>query len=172
MVEIVKQNYDENRKTYLNFENILREKIGNNVQINQVGSTVIPDMYGKNIIDILVGAIDSTDFDRIKNDIETLNFVASNKSKDDIYQFFSSTSEETGSGDIHIHLVIIDTDRYNDFLILREYLLANKEEAKEYSNLKINLIGSGIDDRREYKKLKSEYVVKLLERARDWKLKN
>ena len=45
--------------------------------------------------------------------------------------FFSSTSKETLSGDIHIHLVIKNTQRYSDFIMLRNYLLNNKTEAKK-----------------------------------------
>ena len=36
----------------------------------------------------------------------------------DIYQFFASRKEETKSGDIHIHLVVKNTDRYKEFIIL------------------------------------------------------
>lgn len=71
-----------------------------------------------------------------------------------------------GSGDIHIHLVIMDTERYSEFIILRDYLLHNDEEAKEYSNLKKKIIDEGITDRRVYKATKSPYVTELLGRAK------
>ena len=71
-----------------------------------------------------------------------------------------------GSGDIHIHLVILGTERYSEFLILRDYLLQNEEEAVNYSNLKKDIIDKGITDRREYKAIKSPYVTELLVRAK------
>ena len=40
-------------------------------------------------------------------------------------------------------------------------------EAKNYSNFKRKLINNGILDRKEYKKMKSEYVTLLLQRARN-----
>lgn len=71
-----------------------------------------------------------------------------------------------GSGDVHIHLVIMDTERYLEFIILRNYLLNNNEEAINYSNLKKEIIVKGTTDRREYKAIKSPYVTELLNRAK------
>ena len=88
------------------------------------------------------------------------------------YRFFANTEEETKSGDIHIHLSIINSDRYKDFLILKEYLLNNKEEVKNYSNMKKKIIEYGNDKREDYKKIKSEYVNKLLNRARKYYMKS
>lgn len=166
MVELKKQNYNKNKTLYNKIEKQLRQNLDKSIPINQVGSTVIPNMYGKNIIDILIGATDEKQFNNIKSVLESMNYVGSKKSKDLIYQFFASTEEETGDGDVHIHLVIKDTERYSEFLILKEYLLNNELEAKKYSDFKRKIIKSGIEDRKEYKKIKSEYVSELLERAK------
>lgn len=74
MVELVRQNLKENRKIYKDIVKLLREKINKNVKIDHVGSTAIPkpNMYGKNIIDILVGAKDSKELE------ELINIVSSN----------------------------------------------------------------------------------------------
>ncbi len=163
MVYLVKQNYKENKKLYKRIEQNLRKVLLKNVQIEHVGSTAIPNMYGKNIIDILIGVENNSEFENISNILEDNNYISSEKSKTDIYKFFASTSNETESGDIHIHLVIKNTQRFNDYIILRNYLLSNKKEAKNYSDLKRKLINDGVTDRKEYKKKKSEYVSNLLD---------
>lgn len=84
------------------------------------------------------------------------------------YRFFASREEETKMGDIHIHLVYIDSDRYRDFLTLRDYLLINKEERKAYSNLKKQLINEGTFIREDYKAKKGKYVTDLINRARNY----
>lgn len=169
MVDLVRQNLKFNKKIYKNIEKQLRKDLSKTISIEHVGSTAIPNMYGKNIIDILIGAKDNEEFKKIKIVLEKNNFIGSN-SKEDIYQFFASTSNETKSGDIHIHLVIKNTQRYLDFIILRDYLLNNKEEVKAYSNFKKSLIKDGIIDRKDYKVKKSLYVISLLERARNFKI--
>ena len=165
MVELEKQDFDKNKQLYFNIERELCSLMPT-APINHVGSTAIPDLYGKNIIDILVGAKDLTEFEEFKKIISNLGYFASVNSKSEIYQFFASKQGETGSGDSHIHLVIIDSERYREFLILRDYLLNNKEEAIAYSNHKKELLSSGITDRKLYRNTKSEYVTKLIERAK------
>lgn len=172
MVELIRQNYKNNRKIYDKVKKQLQEDLDSNVPIDHVGSTAILNMYGKNIIDILIGANDKDEFEYIKSVIEKNGFVASTKSFNDIYQFFSSTSEESGSGDVHIHLVIKNTERYLEFLILKHYLQNNRIEAKKYSDFKRKLVSSGVKDRKEYKKEKSEYVSELLNRAKEYCNKN
>ena len=169
MVNLVVQNFLENKNLYNKIYEDLRKDLDESIPINHVGSTAIPDMVGKNIIDILVGAFDQKQFEEITKYLTQKGFIPSLKSRTDIYQFFASREGETSSGDVHIHLVRIGTERYDEFLILRDYLLNNKDEATAYSNLKNELIESGIVERKEYKNAKSEYVTKLIERAKLWK---
>ena len=166
MVEIVKQNYRKNKEIFKSIKEKLQKDLDKSIKIEHVGSTAIPNMYGKNIIDILIGAKDNCEFEYIKKVIEKNSFYGSKKSKSNEHQFFASTKDETKNGDIHIHLVLKETQRYKDFILLRDYLLNNKKEAKEYSDYKKNLIKNDIKDREEYKKIKSEYVSMLIEKVR------
>lgn len=171
MVELVKQNLKVNKQRFKKAKKILLKNIDMDIEIEHVGSTAIPNMYGKNILDILIGVNNQTEFEKVKQSLIKINFVPSEKSKTENYQFFSSTEKETHDGDIHIHLVIKNTERYDEFIVLRDYLLNNKKEAKDYSNLKKELIKSGITDRKEYKNKKAIYVSSLIERAKKSKFK-
>lgn len=166
MVELVKQNFRYNKQLYKKTEKELQTILNPNTPINHVGSTAIPNMYGKNIIDILVGAKNENEFNLYKEKITNLGYYPG-KNNSRIYQFFASKETETGANDIHIHLSIIGTNRYTEFIILRDYLLKNKNEALAYSNLKKKLISKGIKDRNNYRTQKSEYVSKLIERAKN-----
>lgn len=171
MVELVKQNFKVNKQRFKKTKILLLKNIAIDVEIEHVGSTAIPNMYGKNILDILIGVNNQTEFEEVKQSLIKINFVPSEKSKTENYQFFSSTEKETHDGDIHIHLVIKNTERYDEFIVLRDYLLINKKEAKDYSNLKKELIKNGITDRKEYKNKKAIYVSSLIERAKKSKFK-
>ena len=149
MVELVRQNYNVNKKIFESIKNELRNKLDKSIPIEHVGSTAIKGMYGKNIIDILIGAKDKDEFLYIESVLCNLKYIPSIKSKSDISEFFSNTRDETKSGDIHIHLVIIDTDKYREFILLRDYLINNKMEAKKYSDFKKYLVSNGIVDRKE-----------------------
>lgn len=166
MIELIEQDYEKNKQAYFKIANKLKNVLPNHTPIDHVGSTAIPDICGKNIIDILVGANNMEEFDNFKKTITSLGYYASKNSKSDIYQFFASREGETGDGDSHIHLVIIDSERYREFIILRNYLLANPSEAQAYSDHKKELVNMGITDRRLYRQTKSEYVTNLIERAK------
>ena len=167
MVILEKQNKKVNDKLYKNILKKLRTVIEVNVPIDHVGSTVLPRMYGKNIIDILIGARTNEEMDALSNKIIELGYFPGSKRTGYIYRFFASTEEETKAGDIHIHLAKVDSDRYKDFLILKNYLLKNKKEKTDYSNFKKNILKTGHNVRDDYKLIKSEYVSKFLDRARE-----
>lgn len=167
MVALERQNLKENTKIYNKEVKRIRKVIGGYYPINHVGSTALPYMIGKNIIDILIGISNNNEMGDLTIKLKQLGFYPGKKSNGKIYRFFASTEEETKSGDIHIHLVKIDSDRYKDFLILKEYLLKNKNERKAYANLKKEILKSGYNIREDYKTIKSKYVTDLLNRARE-----
>lgn len=165
MIELINQDFEKNKELYIKTKCELQKSLGN-VRIEHVGSTAIPEICGKNIIDILVGAENSFEFEKFKDLITQLGYFPSKNSATEIYQFFASTESETGNGDVHIHLGIIGTERYEEFIILKNYLLTCPDEAVAYSNHKKELVKKGITDRKMYRNLKSEYVTKLIERAK------
>ncbi|MBQ7140278.1 MAG: GrpB family protein [Bacilli bacterium] len=167
MVEIVKQNFKENKKIFCEMERILKNELEKSVVISHVGSTAIPKIYGKNIIDILVGVENTKIFKDVSSKLKELGYYPSDKSKTIEYQFFASKKEETKSGDIHIHLGIINTNRYNEFLLLRDYLLDNPNVAKEYSDYKKKILKLESAERSQYRNIKSIYVSNLIERAKN-----
>ena len=166
MVLIVRQNFYKNAILFKNKAKQLRNVLNTNIPITHVGSTAIPKMSGKNIIDILVGATNEIEFNEIANKITELDYFSSKNSKQKEYLFFASKEEETKSGDVHIHLALLGTDRYNNFISLKEYLLRNPKKAKTYSDNKMKLAKLAEKDRSEYKRLKSEEVSELIRMAK------
>ncbi|MDY3797736.1 MAG: GrpB family protein [Bacilli bacterium] len=171
MVELHRQNLKYNKKKYKEVKKRLRTRINKNMPIEHIGSTILPNMYGKNIIDILVGVNEENEMDKYSDILIELGYFPGNHNSGN-YRFFASTKEETKMGDVHIHLVYIDSDRYRDFITLRDYLLSNKEERKAYSDLKRKLISDGTNIREDYKVTKSKYVSDLLIRARKYMKNN
>ena len=167
MVNLLNQDFIKNKALYNEISSELTQKLGNNCPINHVGSTAIPNMQGKNIIDILIGAKNEKEFNKFVEILSSIGYFPSSNSRTNIYQFFASTTVETSSGDVHLHLSIIGTDRYNEFLILRDYLLSHPKEAEKYSNYKKQILQDNNNDRKQYKAIKSIYVSQLIENAQN-----
>lgn len=139
-------------------------------QIYHVGSTAVPSLDGKNILDILISAKDSEHMNELRDKLVAIGYFPSlNPSPRQDYIFLASRQEETGEGDIHIHLAVANTKTHDSFLIIRDYLRSHNDEADQYSSVKYQYAKQANYDRSAYKKLKTAYVDKLLQRARRWK---
>ena len=167
MVEIIKQNYHDNKGRFNIIKKELLKILDNQCIINHVGSTAIPRMSGKNIIDILIGVNNIQELENTSIILSQNGYYIGN-SNTKRYRFFANTKEETKSGDVHLHLAIINEKRYNDFLYLRDYLLDNSHICKEYEKVKKNILLKYGTNRKKYRKIKSNYVKELIIKARDY----
>lgn len=55
MVEIMEQDLVANQRYFAEIKQQLRTLLGDTVTIEHVGSTAVPGLIGKNIIDVLIG---------------------------------------------------------------------------------------------------------------------
>ena len=151
-------------------KNKLAPVLADGSQIHHVGSTAVLGLDGKNILDILISAKDSEHMNELRDKLVSIGYSLSlNPSSRQDYIFLASRREETGEGDIHIHLVVADTETHDNFLIIRDYLRSRNDEADQYSKIKYQYAKQANYDRSAYKKLKASYVDNLLQRARQWK---
>lgn len=167
MLRIYKNQKNSNKR-YLISKKRLRQILGDTMPIEHVGSTAVPDMNGKGIIDILIGLEDENKINEVEEKLINFGYFESNsgrKAKD--YAFLASSKEETKPGDVHIHLAIVDTDRFDDFIRLRNYLRKYPDIAKKYSDLKYKIAKQSNFERNKYKEIKSEFVSNLIKEARN-----
>lgn len=82
--------------------------------------------------------------------------------------FLASREEETRAGDFHIHLSIKGRQRYKDFILLRNFLRADKNEANKYFAYKRACQVKSSGSRKRYKYMKAKYVDALILKAREY----
>jgi GrpB-like predicted nucleotidyltransferase (UPF0157 family) len=147
----------------------IREVLGGDVSIEHVGSSAV-GIGGKNIVDILVGVRDMSEMERVRDLLVGLGYREGHDShperifmawrKDD-----DGTDRETGEGDYHVHISVEGSEEYLNFIRLRDYLRAHRDEALEYERMKSVFAEKAGYDRKKYKALKSEYVKELIGRV-------
>lgn len=127
--------------------------------INHIGSTAIPDIQAKPIIDILVEINPDADRQRIKEKMEAAGYICMSVS--DSRMSFNKGYTPGGYADkvFHIHFHRIGD---NDEIIFRNYLIAHPEAAKQYEKLKLSLLPKYRHDRDGYTDAKSEFVRKIV----------
>lgn len=127
------------------------------IRISHIGSTAIPTIWAKPIIDILLEVTPNISLDIIKDILIKNDFRL--MSKNNNCMSFNKGYTEFGFADkvYHLHLRYKGDD---DELYFRNYLLDNPKIAKEYEELKLNLGNLYKYNRDAYTNAKSEFVLK------------
>ncbi len=69
----------------------------------------------------------------------------------------------------HIHVCIYDSDEWNDYINMRDYLICHKEDAKRYEALKKELASHYSEDRKSYTQMKSDMIQEILDKTKEWR---
>lgn len=132
-------------------------KVIKDIEIYHIGSTAIKEIKGKGIIDILIYAKNWGRKTEIVSELKSLGYKHVHPEENG--RIFLSNRKETGVGDFHIHL----TGNKKMVEELRCFVkVLNKDEKlrKEYETIKIS--ASKIGNRKEYGKIKSKFIKKIL----------
>ncbi len=130
--------------------------------INHIGSTAIPTICAKPIIDILVETPTDAYWHAIKHLMEQSGYICMNESAGRMSFNKGYTPEGYAERVFHIHIHIAGD---NDEICFRDYLLSHPDSAKEYEALKLNLIHQYRHNRDAYTDAKSGFVSRIVAAA-------
>jgi GrpB-like predicted nucleotidyltransferase (UPF0157 family) len=159
-VEIL--DYDPSWPTKFDAERILLEAVlnpGLAGAIEHVGSTAIPGMPAKPVIDIMVPV---RSLEESRPAISTLAGAGYLyfPYRDDVMHWFCKPSAAFRTH--HLHLVPFGSERWMKCLAFRDAIRGNEGLAKEYAALKIRLANEFKFDREAYTQAKSPFVERVV----------
>jgi GrpB-like predicted nucleotidyltransferase (UPF0157 family) len=134
------------------------------VAIEHVGSTAVPGMASKAIVDILVGTAGPVPFERFVPPLEMLGYEFIG-----MPQFTESSFLRRGPwrhATHHLHVTALGSAFWRDTLLFRDTLRASPGLAAEYVALKRRLAAQFPHDRPSYTQGKSEFIAAVLASAR------
>ena len=141
---------------------ILLSAIGNHViDIQHVGSTSIPGMRAKPILDLGI-AVD--EFENARTCIEPLTDIGySFRGEHGIPRrhYFTKGDPTTH----HIHMVEEYSDEWTKLIRFRDLLRADPKTAEDYRSLKLDLWERLSGDRKAYQAAKAAFIGKVLQRT-------
>ncbi len=151
------------RRIFETEEILLLAKLGKLVlDIQHVGSTAIPGMLAKPIIDI---AIAVTDFDKARVSIplmEGLGYEYRAEQGIPRRHMFARGNPRT----FHVHMLEIESLEWQNHLLFRDYLCQHPDAAKEYAQLKLQLATQYPQDRVAYTDGKAPFIQQVLQLAK------
>ena len=132
-------------------------------EIEHIGSTAIPGLLAKPVIDIMAGVRDLASSTPARTVLATMRYVYA-PYRFDVMHWFCKPSLARRSH--HLHLVPIDSALWTERITFRDYLRSNADAAGEYATLKRQLADKYKFDREAYTNGKSAFVASVLRRAR------
>ena len=127
--------------------------------IDHVGSTAVPGLEAKPIIDIMV-SVDILELGTVKEILEDAGYLHV-PIEERGRLFFRKGMPRTH----HLHVVRIGSWEYWKHLFFRDRLMDNKDETREYAALKMELAERFHHDREAYTKGKEAFIEGLLAKA-------
>jgi GrpB-like predicted nucleotidyltransferase (UPF0157 family) len=127
--------------------------------IHHVGSTAVPGLAAKPIIDILVGVEDLENSRACFAPLAGIGYLYAPYRAEEMHWLCKPDPSRRTH---HLHLVPVGSRRYKEELAFRECLRADPTLADEYAALKRSLARSFKDDREAYTDAKAEFIRRAL----------
>jgi GrpB-like predicted nucleotidyltransferase (UPF0157 family) len=128
-------------------------------EIHHVGSTAVPGLEAKPIIDILVGVRDLDEARACFHPLAGLDYLYAPYLPEQMHWFCKPDPSHRTH---HLHLIPIDSQRYRDELSFRDQLRADPALAESYAALKRELATRYPRDRDAYTGGKSTFISRCL----------
>ena len=139
--------------------------------IQHIGSTAIPTISAKAIIDIVVGIYNFDLLDKTMTHLKSSKLIHRPNNDLPEYRMFVICEEGTEIRTHHIHVVTYNSEEWNNQLNFRDYLNSHQSVATEYEQLKITLQKECFNDRVLYTKSKDDFIHNVFLQAKNWRKK-
>ena len=146
--------------------------LGHNiVAIHHIGSTAIPTIYAKPIIDLLIEVKEIARVDERNSAMQVLGYEIMDEFGISGRRFFRKDNE-AGIRTHHIHAFEISSAQVERHLTFRNYMIANAEDAQKYSELKQELARKYPNNIEAYMDGKDEFIKEMDKKAAEWKIRS
>jgi GrpB-like predicted nucleotidyltransferase (UPF0157 family) len=140
-------------------QHLLRFASSQFADIQHFGSTAIPGIPAKPIIDILAGVASMEIADSLAAPLLQFGYVTSAEFNASLIDRRWYMRHAFGRRTHHLHIVIFGSPAWRRRLVFRDALRSNTKLAGEYATLKIHLASQHAADREAYTNAKTEFVL-------------
>jgi GrpB-like predicted nucleotidyltransferase (UPF0157 family) len=152
-------------KVYEAESKLIRATVGDVIRsLEHCGSTSVPGLAAKPIIDIIAGVDGRRDADLCKERLRAIGY--DDVSTGDDPDWYYCLGKGPHSPGFHLHLVKEGSTHHLKHIIFRDWLRTHPADARAYAELKISLAEKYRDDRVKYTDSKTEFIDKTVEKAK------
>jgi GrpB-like predicted nucleotidyltransferase (UPF0157 family) len=151
---------------FLERSSALREALGRvALRIDHIGSTAIPGLAAKPIIDIQISVAAFDPLDAFRVPLERLGYVFRAENPERTKRYFR---ESPGDRRTHIHVRRAGSFSEQLALLFRDFMRTHPDWARRYGELKVGLAQQYADDRARYTDAKQPFTWEALAAADAW----
>jgi GrpB-like predicted nucleotidyltransferase (UPF0157 family) len=132
--------------------------------IDHVGSTSVPGLAAKPIVDIQVSVADLGDEPCYVPQLQAVGLVL--RSRDELHRFFRPPAGQRH--EVHVHVCAAGGRWERDHLLFRDFLRAHPAACLRYAEAKRASVRRWSDDGWAYTEAKTAVVLDILEQSKDW----
>lgn len=144
----------------------LAKYLSGEYQIEHVGSTAVPNLGGKGIIDIYI-VTPEEQIDKISQEVLDSGYEYRPRVSADQHVFHRIDLPDPieGTRRYHIHINFSKSEDFQNAIKFRDYLRRHPEEVKRYSDIKQLAANEANQDKDKYMSIKSPIIQDILEKA-------
>jgi GrpB-like predicted nucleotidyltransferase (UPF0157 family) len=135
------------------------------LRIEHIGSTAVPGLAAKNVIDILVVVADEADLASYTAAIESTGMTLAHRDAPAAWSFFRPAAPPRTR---HVHVTSKGSSRERVLLLFCDFMRSHEFAGEAYGQLKRRLAVRFADDREGYTRAKTEFILDMLDRAEQW----
>ncbi len=132
------------------------------LRLEHVGSTAVPGLVAKPVLDILAGYVPAANLPALIGGLERAGYLHRGNQGIPGREFFRRGEPRA----YHLHLTAVGSDFWHDHLDFRELLISNADIRDAYGALKRDLASRYPHDREAYIEAKGPFVREALRRWR------
>ena len=165
-VELVPHNPEWSQLAEEEAKRILEQLSISVIGIYHIGSTSVPGIKAKPILDFVIEVEDLDEFIQSAEALEELGYISKGEYGIPGRQFF--TKDTDGERSHHLHVFQQGHPDIERHLVFRDFLRANLEAAREYEKIKEKLAKRFPQKSGSYTEAKSDFILSMDEVARYW----
>ncbi|PLT27998.1 GrpB family protein [Peribacillus deserti] len=145
---------------------VLREALGDKAdRIDHIGSTSVPGLAAKPIIDIQISVKDLLELDTFRIPLERAGFLFRVENPERTKRYFR---EPTGTKRTHVHVRQSGSWAEQFSLLFRDYLRKHPEDCRRYEEVKHKLAKEYMFNREGYVNAKNPFIWTIMKKADAW----
>lgn len=156
-VEVVEHNREWQNLFAMESQCVAKALGQNIVAIHHIGSTAIPNIYAKPIIDLLVEVKDINQVDQQNSRLESISYQGMGEFGIIGRRYFRKDNS-SGMRTHHVHIFETNSPEIKRHLAFRDYMIAHPSEAQQYSDLKRKLAQKFPEDIESYMDGKDKFI--------------